>query len=57
MRERHNVINITTAAGIWVASGIGIAVGLGAYILAIATVVFSLITLLGLEQIKPSNSD
>lgn len=52
MQDNHKVKGLTTAAGLWIASGIGIAVGMGLYILAVATVVLSLITLLGLERFK-----
>ena len=52
MHRNEHVEGITTAAGLWVASGIGIAVGMGLYVLAISTVILSLMVLLGLERFK-----
>lgn len=51
-RSDHQVEGITTAAGLWVAAGIGISVGIGNYVLAIATVLITLITLLGVGRVS-----
>lgn len=45
IRSRGSVEGITTAASIWVAGALGVATGLGLHILALMTVVFSLIIL------------
>lgn len=42
-RENH-IANLTTAAGIWLASAIGVAVGFGLFVEAIATTVFVIVT-------------
>lgn len=55
-RSDHHVEGITTAAGIWVSAGIGVAVGIGFYVLAISSVIISLVTLLGINRLKQQNS-
>lgn len=45
IRSRGSVEGITTAASIWVAGALGVAAGLGLYMLALLTVIFSLVIL------------
>lgn len=49
MVQKHYVLGLTTAAGLWVVAGIGMACGGGLFGLAIATTVFALI---GLELFR-----
>ena len=49
MVQKHYVLGLTTAAGLWVVAGIGMATGGGLYTLAIAGTIFALI---GLELFR-----
>lgn len=49
MVQKHYVLGLTTAAGLWVVAGIGMAVGGGLHALAIAATLFALI---GLELFR-----
>ena len=49
MVQKHYVLGLTTAAGLWVVAGIGMATGGGLYSLAIAGTIFALI---GLELFR-----
>lgn len=52
LREGVTIRGLTTAASLWVAAGIGLAVGVGYYPGAIATTVFSLLTLIVLHRFE-----
>lgn len=52
LREGATVRGLTTAASLWVVAGIGLAVGNGFYLGAIITTIFSIITLVFLENIE-----
>jgi len=49
MVQRHYVLGLTTAAGLWVVAGIGMAAGGGLWALAVAATVFALV---GLELFR-----
>ena len=49
MVQRHYVLGLTTAAGLWVVAGIGMATGCGLYAIATAGTIFALI---GLELFR-----
>ena len=51
MQTRGSVIGLTTAATMWVVAGIGIAVGAGAYAIALAGAVITLLALRTLSQL------
>ncbi len=52
IQSRQSVQGITTAAAIWVVGSVGIACGIGFYSLAVLTVAFSMLVLLGVGLLE-----
>lgn len=52
LRSQHSIHGLTTAATIWVIAAIGMAVGAGAYALAVATTVVTLVVLAVLPPVE-----
>ena len=50
IQTKGSVRGLTTAAGIWMVAALGLAVGVGLYLIAIASTILILFTLVSLEQ-------
>lgn len=57
LQQKHSVKGTATAASLWVTGAIGVASGLGSYDVAVILSVVTLLTLLIMEPLKPSEAE